>query len=679
MSFAPVTMPTNLIPSAQAAAPPVQVTSAIPNAPLPMSNAAGTSAGDLATIKSAVTLVRKNKISEATELARSLSDPLARKVVEWVILRDDDNGAEFARYAAFISANPSWPSVDKFRRRAEQMLWQERADPQTVRAFFHAGQPQTAKGRFVLARALMTHGDKRTAVSLVREAWRGDDFSAELETQVLELFPDVITAADNKARMDRRLYSEDNATALRAAQRLGATEMAIARARIAVMDKSSNAKAALDAVPFHARSDAGYIFNMIQWLRRQNKIAEAAQLMLKAPTDIAVIQNTDEWWVERRLLARKLLDENDPATAYKVAAGASLPGKDNYRSDAQFTAGWIALRFLNDPRTAMQHFAQIANGTINPHALSRSAYWQGRAAEAAGRRDEARRHYEKGAIYQTTYYGQLARAKIGVGEIKIHAPHEPGVIARAGLSRLEIVRLVEILYAVDERDMIIPVVADLGGRANDMGVIAAVGSLCAKHGDARALLILGKGALGRGLPADGYAFPIEGLPRYSAIGPAIEPPVAYSIARQESGFNPRVVSSAKAMGLMQVTPEAARYIAKRHNGIYDVKRLLSDPVYNMQMGAAELGGLIEDYRGSYIMTFAGYNAGRGRVRDWIERYGDPRDPKVDPIDWVERIPFAETRNYVQRILENLQVYRVRFGGSTRLLIEADLQRGSAAN
>ena len=221
--------------------------------------------------------------------------------------------------------------------------------------------------------------------------------------------------------------------------------------------------------------------------------------------------------------------------------------------------------------------------------------------------------------------------------------------------------------------------AELGERATDINGIAALGELAARYGDGRAMVHLGKGAHGRGLPLDYYAFPTVGLPDYTRIGPAIEPAVAYSIARQESHFNQKVVSHANAMGLMQVTPAAGQYIAKKFKAPYDRGRLLSDPVYNMQMGAAELGDLIEYYRGSYIMTFAGYNAGRTRVRQWVEAHGDPRDPKVDPVDWVELIPIAETRNYVQRIMENMQVYRARFGGSNKLVIEADMRRGAEAN
>ena len=191
------------------------------------------------------------------------------------------------------------------------------------------------------------------------------------------------------------------------------------------------------------------------------------------------------------------------------------------------------------------------------------------------------------------------------------------------------------------------------------------------------MLLLGKAALNRGLPFDFYAYPVTGIPPFRSIGPEVEQSMVYAIARQESAFNPSVVSPAQAYGLMQVTADAGRYVCKKYGASFDLGRMKTDPIYNAALGAAELGGLIDDYRGSYILTFAAYNAGRGSVKKWIERYGDPRDPKVDAVDWVELIPFSETRNYVQRIMENLQVYRARFGGGTRLQIEADLHRGAS--
>lgn len=673
-AFAPTPAPTA---PAAFSTPPVRQAAVTPptQSPLPVAAASTTSPADLAAVKQAIDLVRKGKNSAATDVIRSVGDPVARKVIEWAVLRAEDDDFDFERYAAFIANNPGWPSLNQFRRKAEAALWQNGVSDAHVRNFFASQKPVSAKGKLALARTALAQGDRAQAQRLVRDAWRNDSLSADMEKRTLDAFGALLAAGDHKARMDRCLYSEDMEEAMRAAQRLGASQLALAKARGAVVKKSSNAKALLDAVPADARDDAAYIFTMAQWLRRNDRIAEAAQWMLKAPNTAAAIHDPEEWWTERRLLARKLLDIGDPRTAFKVAAHAAMPDKEHPRVEYLFTTGWIALRFLNDPATAMPYFARIAQDAEHPASISRSYYWQGRTAEAQGRRDDARRFYERGAQYPTAYYGQLSRAKLGAGEMRMPpAPHPA-----ANGARLEITRAIEILYAIDERDLVVSAVADLADKTTDVAALAAVAALTEKNKDPRAMVLLGRTAVGRGLPFEAYAYPIAGLPRYNPVGPQVEPHIAYAIARQESGFNPRAVSSANALGLMQVTPAAGKYIAKKNGIAFDQRRLLNDPVYNVQMGAAELGDVIEAYRGSYILAFVAYNAGRTRVREWSERYGDPRDPKVDPVDWVERIPFSETRNYVQRVMENMQIYRVRFGGSPKLMIEADLRRGMAAN
>jgi soluble lytic murein transglycosylase len=645
-----------------------------PFAPAPTSN---TSAADVAAVKQVIEFARKGKDGEADAAEKSIGDPLARKLAEWIILRSDNTKPSFQRYAAFVSANPSWPHATLFRRRAENALWNDRLDDASVLSFFAAQKPITAKGRYMLARALLAKGDRAGAEALVREAWRNEDCSGDVESKVLEMFGTMLTADDHKSRMRHRFYADDTVAGLRAAQRVGGNEVAVARAWAAVINKAGNAKALLDAVPLASRRSADFIFAQVNWLLKNNKAEDAAKLMLTAPRDAAELVDLDQWWLERRILVRKLLDEHDAQTAYRIARDAPAPVRGNYKVDQHFTAGWLALRFLHDPATAAAHFALIPQGTVNPHALARGGYWQGRAADAMGRHGDAKAFYEKAAVHSATYYGQLARARLGLPDLGLRGPPHFTVEERAALNKLEVVRAVEILYALGERDLVAPIYAELGESGTDVAGLAALGEVAGAHGDGRSMVLLGQAALGRGLPMDYYAYPVVGLPDYRPVAPPVEPAVAYSIARQESHFNQKVVSSAHAMGLMQVTPDSAQDSAKRYKVPYDRARLLSDPVYNMQMGAAELAMLINGYNGSYIMTFAGYNAGRGRVRQWVAAYGDPRDPKVDPVDWVERIPLAETRNYVERIMENLQVYRARFGGGTKLLIEADLKRGAA--
>jgi soluble lytic murein transglycosylase len=634
---------------------------------------------DLATLKDAIGLARNSKTGPVTDLQKTMSDPLARKLVEWVLLRSDNNTSDYSRYATFIGANPSWPSMGLLRRKAEAMLWQEQAEPASVRAIFAKDPPRTAKGRFALARALLALGDRAGAQAQLRDAWRNEPLSMDIEDAVVDQFKDLLTPTDFKIRSDMRLYAEDVDAGLRAASRAGPTAQAIAKAWAAELRKAPNAKALLEAVPAEASHDLGFTFARAQWLRHEDKAAEAAELMLSVPHDAAQPINADQWWEERRLLARKLLDLGDARTAYKIARDAAVPSKDQFRWEQPFTAGWIALRFLDDPATALTHFAKVAQGTSDPTTNARAGYWQGRAAEALGHKEEARGYYEAAARLGTAYYGQLARARLGYQDIVLRPPPELPPERRAAIAQLEIVRAAELLYAVGERDLVVPFVADLGERSSDIGALAELGELAGRNQDARCALLIGKAALRRGYALEHYAFPTFGIPDYRAIGPAVDLSIVYAIARQESTFYQGDVSTAKAVGLMQVTPEAGRETAKKFGVTYDWKRLQSDSVYNVQMGAAELGDRLEGYRGSYILTFAGYNAGPGRVREWLARYGDPRDPKVDPVDWVERIPFSETRNYVERVLENLQVYRVRLGGGSRLMIEADLRRGAAAD
>jgi soluble lytic murein transglycosylase len=645
--------------------------------PFSVAPSTSTSAADIGLIRQVIEGTRKNNEAVADVAKSAITDPVAKKLAEWIILRSDNTRPSFQRYATFVNANPSWPHSPLFRRRAENALWNDKLDDGTVRTFFAARQPTTAKGRYMLARALLAQGDRAGAEALVRHAWRHDDASADVEKRVLEMFPGLLTTADHKIRMEQRFYVDDVEAGMRAAERLGGNDQAIAKARAAVIKKAGNAKALLDAVPQAARTDAGYIFSRAQWLRKNDKVEEAGRLILTAPKDPAGMVDLDQWWMERRLLVRKLLDEHDAQTAYRVAREAPSPPKGNYRVDQHFTAGWIALRFLHDPASAAQHFANISVDTNNPHALARGGYWQGRAAEAMGQHAQAKAFYDAASQYTATYYGQLARGRLGLPDIGLRGPPTFTAEEQTLLGNLEIVRAAEILYALDERDMLASIYAELGESGTDIAGMAMLAEAAGKRGDGRAMLLLGKGAYGRGLPLDYYAYPIVGLPDYSPIAPPVDPAVTYSIARQESHFNQKVVSIANAYGFMQVTPAAAQDTAKLFKAPYNKARLLSDPVYNMQMGAAELSMLLRTYNGNYILAFAGYNAGRGRVRQWIAAYGDPRDPKIDPIDWAERIPIAETRNYVQRIMENLQVYRARFGGGTKLSIEADLKRGGA--
>jgi len=640
---------------------------------------------DLAAARQAIELVRQGKPGEATTLAASTGNPVAQKIVEWALLRRRDSEAGLERYAAFIRANPDWPSIALLRRRAEEKLWEGRYDTAAVRRFV-GEDPTSAAGQLAVARVEMAGGNRASAESKVRAVWRSAPLSGEMEAAVLAAFPGVLTRTDHVARMDRRIGAKDFGAATRAAKRIGDDYVAVVKACSAAETKSSKGGALLDKVSAEAREDLGYALCRVHWLLRNASpgsnvhgrivtpkadIAAAVKLVLTASPKNSERQDTDEWWRERRLLARKLIDLGDARTAYRVVREAAPPANPYYRADFHFMAGWIALRFLADPATALEHFAHVDQDATDPLVLARAAYWRGRAAEAAQQFEEMRAHYQDAARFPTAYYGQLARARLGLDEIAaLRAPPEP-VLGEAS----ELVHAAEMLYAVGETDLLRSFVTDLAAASNDAALLAALGQLTAQHNDAQSMLLIGKTALARDLALDRYAFPDIGVPAYSPVEAKLDRCIVYSVVRTESAFDQHDRSAAKAVGLMQVTPEAGRDTAKRFGLSYDWDRLVSDPAYNTQMGAAEVAALLKDYRGSYIMTFAGYNAGRGRVQQWVAQHGDPRDSKVDAVDWVERIPFAETRNYVQRVMENLQVYRVRFGASTAT-VEPNLHRAA---
>ena len=593
---------------------------------------------------------------------------MAQKLVEWTYLRDSESTAGFDRYNAFLQANPDWSSM-VLRRRAEARLWQEGRGAATVRRFV-GEQPVSALGRLAIARVMLGEGDRAGASREVRAIWQSAELSAAVESAVASAFPGVLAADDDVARMDRRIGAKDFGAAMRAAKRLGSAQVAIVKACEAAEGNSTKTEALLTAVPKQAQGDLGYALCRLHRLLARDDVAAAVKLMAEVSGDDLRRQDTDEWWRECRTLARRLLDLGDPKTAYRVVRDAAVPTNPYYHAEFHFMAGWIALRFLSDPMTALRHFAKVDEGSSDPIVLARAAYWRGRVFEGAGQFGEMKAQYEKAARYPTAYYGQLARARNGMSEVALRP-----LLLRTNVEgvRSELLQAADTLYAIDEFDLLLSFVSDLAETSSDVATLSALGELTARHNDAQAMLVIGKTALARGLAMERYAFPEIGVPAYSPIGPPIDRCLVYSIVRTESAFDQRDTSPANAVGLMQITPEAGRDTAKRFGVTYDWKSLVSDPVYNTQMGAAEISALFKEYTGSYIMTFAGYNAGRGRVREWVAKHGDPRDPKIDAVDWVERIPLAETRNYVQRVMENLQVYAASLGASIAT-VEPNLHR-----
>lgn len=628
---------------------------------------------DLEAYARALALYREGNISAGDAVRDAFDDPAARILLEWAGLRGG-SVTDFERIAAFMRENPDWPGRYLLRTRAEQALLRGNPSDEMLLAFFATEKPRTTQGVVALAEALRREGAVDDAQALIRDIWRNTSLKDTSELRLMLTFPGTLTRNDHRIRMERRLFAQDWATARRAGVLAGEDFATLVEARQAIMSKPAAIAKALAAVPEHLRNDSSYLFSRARYLRIQEKYEEAAKIIASAPRNLAIIADGDGWWTERRIIGRLMLERGKAQLAYDLVAGHAAQSPAEY-IDAEFHAGWIALRFLKEPEKALEHFTKAAARSSTPISVTRGAYWQARAHEAAGNADEAREFYQEAARYPVSFYGQLAHQALGNGGLTLREIAADPDLQRERRDATHTARAIKLLHAVGTEDLAVTLLADLGRTLEDAPLLQSFADLAEELGNHRGHLALSRLAVQRGLPMDLHAYPIRGIPDFPIIGPGVERALVYAIARQESAFDPNAVSPAGARGLMQLMPATARATARRYGVEFEAERLLGDPVYSAKLGAAHLGELMDDWSGSYALAFAAYNAGPGHVRRWIQRFGDPRKANVDAIDWVEKIPFPETRNYVQRVMENLLVYRHRLGESRGLSIEADLRAG----
>ena len=604
--------------------------------------------------------------------ARRVRDGLAgesidRAILTWAIASSGDAAVGSPEIAGAMHALEGWPGAAALRANLERALHREGPAARTVVEAFAGEAPQTAQGAILLAGAHLELGDAAAARAAIVPLWRESRLEAREEQAIIAAFGDLIPQADHRFRMERMLYAGRFGPAERVAAAAGAEDLA--KAFIAVARNDARAGELLDAVD-EARRGAMHVFARSRHLRRTGRFAEAATVMLTAPTAGEALVDADAWWVERRVLSRELVDIGDIATAYRLAA-AHAAESPAMAADAEFHAGWYAFRGLGDAATGARHFARIAGIAEGPISLARAHYWLGRAAEAGGPGD-ARRHYDEAAQYGTVFYGQLAAARLGRDTIAGATP-EPAVRERAHFANRLAVKAIDRLEAAGHQRRADAVYRALAETLDRPGELALLADKARRRGNHFLGLRIAKQAALRGVDVGWLTHPVGAIPDEAEIGDTGRA-LAYAIARQESEFNAGARSGAGALGLLQLLPGTARAMAGKAGLPYSPARLTGDAGYNATLGAAYLDEQLARFDGSYVLTFAGYNAGPSRARQWMERYGDPRGKPVDAVvDWIERIPYTETRAYVQRVMENYQVYRMQLGG--RMDIVGDLVHG----
>ncbi|CAI2935611.1 lytic transglycosylase domain-containing protein [Aminobacter niigataensis] len=645
-----------------------QATSAIPFASIGKADAVRAAFGTIGQLKSGLDALSSGDFTQARAVRDSLPETaLDRHILMWAIAINGGDKVPSADIAAAAQALPNWPGLATLRRNSERAMARENPAPNIVVSAFAGSEPQTIEGALLLARAQIALGDTKAARATIGPFWRSEKLEAKQEVAILAEFAALIPPADHRIRMEKMLYADRANSAARVAELAGAKQLV--DAWIAVIKGDKKAAALLEAVPAKQRS-AGYFFAKSRYLRKQEKFTEAAAVMLKAPKDGASLVDPDAWWIERRVLSRELLDAGDVKTAYRIAAAHSAESATN-AVDAEFHAGWYALRGLNDAKLAAGHFERIAKIAGSPISLSRAYYWLGRAAEAGGP-GNAKDHFARAATYGTTFYGQLAAERIGRKALNVAYP-APSAADRQTFAQREAVSAITRLEGAGYPVYAEMLYRDLAAQMNSPGELALLAVMAEKQDNHYLALRVGKIAAQRGLDVGALSHPVGVIPvtaNISGSGKAL----AYAIARQESEFKVSAISRAGARGLLQLMPGTAKDLAKKAGMAYSQDRLTSDAGYNATLGANFLGQQLGRFNGSYVLTFAGYNAGPRRADQWIARYGDPRGRDIDTVvDWIERIPFSETRSYVQRVMENYQVYKMRLSGSYD--IEGDLVKG----
>ncbi|MEC9198790.1 MAG: lytic transglycosylase domain-containing protein [Pseudomonadota bacterium] len=578
---------------------------------------------------------------------------IARDMVEWHRLRAGEGSP--AEVLSFLDRHGDWPGIAYLRKQSEK-AFAENASPDQTNRFFQSGAPQTAWGAFALARAYEAAGNSAAAHDVIRSAWRTMSMEADLQAAYEARYAAQLKDL-HEARLDMLLWEGARSDAGRMLVHVSEGWRALAAARIALQSDTGDVNALINAVPSALQGNAGLAHDRYQWRIEKGYTDSARDLLLERSASADLLGRPENWANWRRILTRREMREGSPAVAYRIASTHGLTAGSDW-ADLEWLSGYIALRQLNDPARALEHFKNLNAEVESPISKGRAGYWIGRAYEALGDTQAARKAYEAGGLYQTSFYGLLAAEKAGLPFDISLAGGTPATDWRhAGFVRSTLFHAAVLLIAADERVLAERFIRQMAETLPEAEVVA-LGDAMIEMNEPHLAVMVGKDAASRGMvvPRAYYA-----LHPIAKLGLPIEPEFALAIARRESEFDPSVVSPVGARGLMQLMPATAEAMAKKTSLPFNLGALTRDPIYNARLGSAYLAKLKEDFQGNPIMMSAGYNAGPSRPERWIEQFGDPRRGAGDIVDWIEMIPFRETRNYVMRVTESLPIYRARLG------------------
>ena len=616
------------------------------------------SENDVKQAKAAMLAVEETKPKTLRKAITKIKDPLMVKTMRWFMYTEVPNGSSFEEISRFVRANPEWPRMAKMIRNAEEAM-KPSLPSADVLAWFGKRDPHSTQGWVRFAAALLAEGHKDDAITIFRQTWIGGKFTKAQENKFYRLYRKYLSVEDHEARLDRLLWEGKYWPARRMFWKVNEKLRLLSEARFLLRHMRGNVDTAIAAVPNELKNHPGLVYERLRWRRRKGKDTAARELLagLDGP-----VPYPELWFKERSKLARRALNKGLISESFDIISNHGLPKTSVAAyADAEWMAGWIALQFLEEPNWGYRHFVNMAENVRYPISLARGGYWAGRAASALGQSELADKWYKKASIHTTTYYGQLASLKIKDDNallLPLSYPVENPQTSKR-FEDHELVHVARLLKEIDAQDWLRSIIVQLQSLEETVLWKTLSAELANKLGRPDLAISVAKysvqGFLGL-LPAGYPSLDLPPVPK-KANGMKLERALVLALIRQESAFYVKARSRAGAQGLMQLMPSTAKRISKRIGMKYTRSKLGTDGQYNMKIGQSYLSQMLKGFDGSYILALAAYNAGPGRSRRWVKQNGHPKDTDVDAIDWVELIPFDETRNYVQRILEGVQVYR----------------------